>query len=113
VLSAGLAATIGSAAAPEAIETAHCFGADLTSHTSRPVTADLLAVADHVLTMTHGQLGVLTSFFPEVLSVARLLAPDGEDIADPLGCELEVYKACARKICTCLDVLLAELIAGG
>ena len=63
--------------------------------------------------MTRGHLTILTSFFPEAVGVARLLAPQGEDIADPVGCELEVYVACARTIWTCLDELLAELMAGG
>jgi protein-tyrosine-phosphatase len=113
VLSAGLAAMIGSPAAPEAVETARRFGADLTSHTSRPVTVELIARTDHVFTMTRGHLTIFTSFFPEAVGVVRLLAPEGEDIADPLGCELEVYEECARRIWTCLDELVAELTAGG
>jgi protein-tyrosine phosphatase len=113
VLSAGLAAMIGSQAAPEAVETARGFGADLTAHASRPVTADLIAQADRIFTMTDGHLQILTSLFPEAAEAARLLAPEGEDIADPVGCELEVYQDCARRIWACLDVLLAELVAGG
>ncbi len=113
VLSAGPAAMIGSPAAPEAVETARRFGADLTSHTSRPVTAELIARTDHVFTMTRGHSTILTGFFPEAVGVARLLAPDGEDIADPVGCEQEVYEACARRIWACLDELLAELETGG
>jgi L-threonylcarbamoyladenylate synthase len=113
VLSAGLAAMIGSPAAPEAVETARRFGADLSSHTSRPVTAELIARTDHVFTMTRGHLTILTSFFPEAVGIVRLLAPESEDIADPVGCELEVYEDCARTIWTCLDGLLAELETGG
>jgi protein-tyrosine phosphatase len=113
VLSAGLAAMIGTQAAPEAVETARAFGADLTAHASRPVTADLIAQADRIFTMTHGHFRILTSLFPESGQVARLLAPEGEDIADPVGGDLEVYQECALRIWHCLDDLLAELVAGG
>ena len=113
VVSAGLAATTGCPAALEAVETARGFGADLTAHISRPVTSELITLAEHVITMTHGHVRILTSLFPEAMGVARMLAPEGEDIADPLGCELEVYQECAHRIWTCLDGLVAELTANG
>ena len=39
----------------------------------------------------------------------RLLGDDGEDIADPIGCEQEVYRQCARQIDRRLQKLVAEL----
>jgi protein-tyrosine phosphatase len=111
VLSAGLAAMIGASAADQAVATAQTYGADLTMHQSRPVTADLILQADHILTMTHGQLDLLLGCFPEVAAVARPLSQNGEDIADPVGCGREVYEACARRIWTCLDDVVTEVLA--
>ena len=49
VQSAGLAALRGAEAAAQAVETAREMGADLGSHQSQPLTAELLAQADHAL----------------------------------------------------------------
>jgi protein-tyrosine phosphatase len=113
VLSAGLAAMIGESAAEEAVATAQTYGADLAAHASRPVTADLIAQADHVLAMTQGHLFLLAGCFPDCATIARLLAPDGEDIADPVGCGREVYEECARRIWACLDGFVTEVVENG
>jgi protein-tyrosine phosphatase len=113
VLSAGLAAMIGSGAAPEAIAAAQTYGTDLAAHSSRPVTADLISQADYVLAMTQSHLRMLFSYFPESATCARLLSPDGEDITDPLGCDREVYKECARTIWACLETFVEEAAAEG
>src|SRR5206468_12293195 len=49
VLSAGIAAMMGGGAAPEAIEAARELGADLTRHSSRPLSPKLVAAADHLI----------------------------------------------------------------
>jgi protein-tyrosine-phosphatase/tRNA A37 threonylcarbamoyladenosine synthetase subunit TsaC/SUA5/YrdC len=113
VLSAGLAAMIGEGAAAEAVATAQTYGADLSAHESRSVTMDLIDQADHILTMTRGHLDLLIGCIPEVATVTRPLAADGEDIADPVGRGREVYEACARRIWTCLDDLVTELVPNG
>ena len=48
VISAGLAAMMGGAAADEAVEAARTYGADLGGHISRPLTPDLAAQAQRV-----------------------------------------------------------------
>jgi protein-tyrosine-phosphatase/tRNA A37 threonylcarbamoyladenosine synthetase subunit TsaC/SUA5/YrdC len=113
VLSAGLAAMIGESAAAEAVATAQMYGADLAAHASRPVTADLIDQADHVLAMTQGHLFLLAGCFPNCATIGRLLAPNGEDIADPVGCGREVYEECARRIWACLDGFVAEVVENG
>ena len=54
VYSAGLAAMTGGPAAEEAVDVARAYGADLTTHASRPLTADLAAQADYLVAMTRG-----------------------------------------------------------
>jgi hypothetical protein len=38
-----------------------------------------------------------------------LLSKDGEDLADPIGCEQEVYHACAQRIVVDLEALLPDI----
>src|SRR5262249_35781925 len=52
VLSAGLSAFPGDPAAPDAVEAVHELGADMGTHASRPLNAELVLEADYLLTMT-------------------------------------------------------------
>ncbi|MBL8765566.1 MAG: translation factor, partial [Phycisphaerae bacterium] len=56
VVSAGLAAYPGDEASPEAVRAVQELGGDLTAHASKPLTADLVLIADHLLAMTQGHL---------------------------------------------------------
>jgi tRNA threonylcarbamoyl adenosine modification protein (Sua5/YciO/YrdC/YwlC family) len=109
VLSAGLAAMMGGGAAPEAIETARELGVDLTAHSSRPLTAKLAGQADLVIGMTRGHVLALTSHFPSLGPCIRLLSPEGDDLADPVGCDRAVYRECAEQILRHLQRLMPEL----
>jgi protein-tyrosine phosphatase len=109
IRSAGLSAACGGYAAPEAVEVARELGADLNGHTSRPVTSELVAHADYLLVMTRGHLSALTERYPKPGCRPRMLAPDGEDIPDPLGADHETYQECARQIQACIQQLLPEV----
>jgi protein-tyrosine phosphatase len=109
VLSAGLAAMMGGQAAAEAVAAARALGADLAGHSSRPLTADLVAQADHVITMTRRHQLAVARHFAGVGPRPRLLARDGRDVADPIGCDQEVYRECAQEIQEHLEGLLPEL----
>jgi len=110
VLSAGLAAMMGDRAAPEAVEAARELGADLSSHASKPLTLGLLAKADDVIAATRGHLLALAARAAEVGIRPRMLSPDGLDLPDPIGCDQEVYRECARQIERNLRVLLPEFL---
>jgi protein-tyrosine phosphatase len=109
VLSAGMAAPPGMPAADEAVAVAAALGADLAQHTSRPLTAELAALADHLLVMTGGHLRALRGHFTAA-TAPRLLSPAGDDVADPIGQPREVYEACARQLLAHIDALVAELL---
>jgi protein-tyrosine phosphatase len=109
VVSAGLAAMRGGGAAEEAVAVAASYGANLNHHQSQPVTSELVAQADYHIVMTRGHFLALLDLFPDQGVQPRFLATGGEDIADPMGCDLEVYKECASKIWNYLDVLVEEL----
>lgn len=109
VLSAGMAAMMGDPAAPEAVEAARELGADLNGHASRPLTPDLAAQADYLITMTSGHLAQLHARYRRIGSTTRMLSREGDDIADPIGGEQEVYRVCAQQILGHLEQLLPEL----
>jgi protein-tyrosine phosphatase len=112
VISAGLAAMMGEPAAPEAVAVAASYEADLNPHRSQPVTSDLVAQTDYHVVMTRGHFLTLLDRYSVQGAQPRLLATGGEDIADPIGCDLEIYRDCASKIWHDLDVLVDELTRG-
>ncbi len=112
VLSAGLAAMMGGEAAAEAVAVAREYGADLSNHQSRPLSEDLAAQADFLIVMTRGHLSTVTDYYPRLGCRPRLLSPQAEDIADPVGSSREVYEACAAEIRRYLEPLVAEIAEG-
>jgi protein-tyrosine phosphatase len=110
VLSAGLAAMMGLEASPEAIEVTRDMGADLSEHRSQPLTAELLARADHLLVMTNTHLRALLPFCPEGSPQPLLLAGGDRDIPDPIGAEAQVYRDCAQQIMEHLQARLKDII---
>lgn len=102
VNSAGVYAYPGEAASEGAVIAAAELGADLAAHRSRPVNPELLANANHVVAMTGGHLAALAARFPNVGPPPVPLA-DGFDLPDPIGGELDEYRACARAIETLVD----------
>jgi protein-tyrosine phosphatase len=113
VLSAGLAAMMEGPAAEEAVAVAQAYGADLSGHRSRPLTADLVAQADYLVGMTAGHVQALAQQFPRLGPRPRLLSTDGADVPDPVGCDLAVYQECAGRLWEHLQRLVAELPAEG
>ena len=109
VLSAGVAAMSGMPAASNAIEVAQSRGGSLKTHSSRPITGDLIHNADHILAMTEEHLEVLLDRAPEAAPRARLLHPRGEDVPDPVGMDLKVYKRTADAIESYLNPWLDSL----
>ncbi len=98
VLSAGVAASSGSGASPQAVEVMGKRGLDLTGHSSRPLDDSVMNVADLVLTMTRGHRAAILAAWPDMHDRVFTLRRDGGDISDPVGMAVEVYEACADQI---------------
>jgi protein-tyrosine phosphatase len=109
VLSAGLAAMMEGAAAEEAVTVARTYGADLSLHRSRPLSADLVEQADYLFVMTQGHRQAVAAQYPHLGPRPQLLSPDGADVADPVGCDQQVYEECARQLWQHLQRFVAEL----
>jgi protein-tyrosine phosphatase len=109
VLSAGIAAIAGMPAAANAVEVLRARGGSLEGHVSRKLTLDLLRQADLILVMTADHREALLDHVPEVSSRTRLLHPAGDDVADPVGADLETYEGTAEAIESYLELVLDDL----
>jgi protein-tyrosine-phosphatase len=107
VRSAGVMAYPGDVASEPAQVVAQELNADLSGHRSQPVTPELLANATDVFAMTTSHLMALQHRFPGLGPPARLLCGDG-DLTDPIGGELDEYRACAAAIREHLNRYLSE-----
>lgn len=108
VRSAGIAAFPGDAPSPPACLAAAEYGAEISAHRSTPVNPELLYAATDVIAMTAGHAAVLAYRFPGVGPAPRLLCGPGEDLPDPFGSDLTIYRACAAVIAVRLEGLLTE-----
>lgn len=112
ILSGGIAAVSGMPAAANAIDVIRDRGGTLVDHASRKLTIELVRQADHVLVMTGDHLETLLEHVPEVAPRARLLHPDGLDVADPVGTDRDTYRRTAEAIDAYLRRLLDDLGVG-
>ena len=106
VLSAGVGAMNGMPAASHAIDVVKEHGGSLDEHASRKVSADLLKGADLVLAMTSDHLDTLRELSGEAAERTILLDPDGDDVPDPYGSDLESYRRTASALERFLEQLL-------
>ena len=110
--SAGIAAWEGARATPEATMAMQEKGLDLSGHTARPVSAELLQEYDWIIPMTRAQEELLRKQFPaHAGKIRRLGAWGGQDVEvnDPWGGSLAGYQVCAERIQDLLKALKAEL----
>ncbi|MCA9074622.1 MAG: low molecular weight protein arginine phosphatase [Planctomycetaceae bacterium] len=107
--SAGLAAGTGASASPESVEVCQAHGLDLTGHSSRPLTEDLLLAADKVFTMTRGHRDAILSRYPELEERVELVSRSGYDVSDPIGWGMDAYEQCHTEITESLRILAEDL----
>ncbi|MBL8848360.1 MAG: Sua5/YciO/YrdC/YwlC family protein [Planctomycetaceae bacterium] len=98
VESAGLAASHGMPASPEAVQLVERAGGHLARHESRPLSIRLLSQADYVFTMTNAHRSTILQHHPEFGTRVRTLADDGSDISDPIGQGFDEYRRCLEQI---------------
>jgi protein-tyrosine phosphatase len=110
VLSAGLAVYEGGPAAAEAVAVAQTYGVDLSAHRSRGITAELLFQADHIVGVTRDHVETLEEASAGLTAAPRLLSPEGEDLADPVGHDRAVYETCAAAVWRHVDAFTAEIL---
>jgi RpiB/LacA/LacB family sugar-phosphate isomerase len=109
--SAGTSAVNGWPASEEAVIALREKGVDLQRHRSQPVTSDLLEKSDLIVTMTRRHREDLLRHNASLAPRIRLLTSFGtatrsDDIPDPIGQSLDVY----RRTRDVIDGAIADLI---
>jgi RpiB/LacA/LacB family sugar-phosphate isomerase len=98
-VSAGLAALDGAAPSEAAVEVMAELGVDIAHSHSRQLRPEMVRQADFVFTMTRQQRDAIQSMYPAAAEKTLLLREfdesgpgEGQDIADPIGLPVEVYR---------------------
>jgi protein-tyrosine-phosphatase len=105
VSSAGVSSMDGWNATPEAIDVMMERGIDISGHSARQVTGEMVNDADLVLTMTERHKKLLTTDYPEAeakIFTLKEFAGTGIDIEDPYFTSKEFYEMIAREIAEAL-----------
>ncbi len=95
--SAGVMAVYGVPASRHAVTVLDELGVDARTHRSQPVTPTMVREAELLVVMTAQHREILTAQHPEAAARIVLLksfdpARDGEDVMDPIGLSLDVYR---------------------
>lgn len=97
VSSAGVMTGYGTPASRHALTVLEEVGIDGRPHRSQPVTAELVQSAELLVVMTLQHREILLSQYPEAADKIFLLKSfspenEGEDVMDPIGLSLDVYR---------------------
>lgn len=87
------------------------FGVDISNHIPMQLTVEDIEVADFIFTMTMSQASVLKELLPQfsekIFSVAEYTSAD--DISDPYGGSIELYRYCAGQLNSAVDIIYNKL----
>ncbi len=107
VVSAGIWATDGQKATPEAIRAAKKLGADLSQHRSQKLTIELINSADLIFCMTDFHVKEVRRMAPSAADRLQRLDAD-LDILDPIGGGARIYQTTADRIQKAIRIRLNE-----
>ncbi len=110
IVGAGTASAVGLPASDNALNVMADRGIDLTQHRTRPMTVDALGQADYIWVMTRGHREAAIRCLPEAAPKVSLVDPAGREVADPIGGDMEVYRACARHLEQVLTKRMGEIV---
>ncbi len=93
--SCGVAAYPAPASQNAVLAVDELYGIDLSEHTAKMVSADLVEKADVIFAMTARHAAALISLFPDCTDKLTVADPE---IVDPYMQDLSVYKECAKEL---------------
>ena len=96
--SAGVFAEVGGKAADEAIAAMERRGIDLSGHRTKPLTDELIDMADVILVMTEAHKQLVESVAKGKVHTLLEYAGGEGDISDPYGGDAEEYERTASEI---------------
>ncbi len=111
VHSAGIIGMRGCPPPPEAARALRPYGADLTHHFARPLTRDLIRVADVIYTAEREHADTIRKEVPEADGKILPLSADGTDLPDPYGGAERDYHLVARQIEKALKRMVERTIS--
>ncbi|MEG1500655.1 MAG: low molecular weight protein arginine phosphatase [Clostridiales bacterium] len=108
--SAGIAALTGDYAMMQAIDAAGELSLDLKNHRSRRINPQILEEAFLLITMTEAQKKRLAEIYPSCSEKIHAFGEfSGEDIEDPFGSSLDIYRLVAEKLSRGIKIFLNNL----
>lgn len=117
VASAGTSASPGALESIEnidALKEAGVKGLDGRLHRSQPLTAELIRNASAVYVMTHTHAkqaqALAKSLGADHVKKITVLDPAGEDVPDPVGRGVDVYRQTAKQLMQLIKVRLTEIV---
>ncbi len=118
VTSAGVMAGNGQSASEGSITVLAERKIDASAHRSRQLTREMVAEADYVLVMTQGHRDRIVAEWPELADKVHCITSFGvtgesEDIADPIGQSVNVYRYTRDQIDAAIADFLSHLANTG
>ncbi|MCA8953587.1 MAG: Sua5/YciO/YrdC/YwlC family protein, partial [Planctomycetes bacterium] len=110
--SAGTSTLDGMPASEGSIAAGSELGLDLTAHSSRLVTRELVEHATRIYCLSQSHRAALLAEFPAAGDKVQLLRQDQLDIQDPFGGPIEVYRKTRDEIRAAIGARLPEWLAG-
>ena len=107
IYSAGTMGISGMPASAEAIKVCAAKGIDIKDHVSKALTEQMIAESDVIYVMTRSHYKQVLEMVPQASEKCFLLAE--EDIYDPIGQGLQVYKQCGEIIEKAVKQRISEL----
>lgn len=112
--SAGTFAGEGQPASGGSMEIMKRLGIDLTKHRSSQLTLEKIKEADIIIPLTAGHKFQIGQMMPQALSKTHLLLEyiykNNEDVADPIGSDIEGYGECFNEMKPALENLFLDII---
>lgn len=109
IASAGIAAAPGCGPSAESVAVMEEKSIKLGNHASQPLTEKLVRHADQIFTLTSAHRQAILRRWPDAANRTQNLQPNGEDISDPIGGPITVYRECAEQVEKALQVRIDEL----
>lgn len=117
LISAGIIASNGLPASPNAIKVMTEEGIDISNHQTVPLTRDLVEMADIVFVMTQWHklevIGLLEKPGKEVYLVKEFVKKPSNndfDIQDPIGKPVDVYRKCRDELKECIPGIVKKIL---
>ncbi len=114
IASAGTLGLEGHSASINAVLVCEKSGVDISDHSSRGLTADLLSKFDYIFGMENAHVQYVKWLAPEVRGRTFLLGgygkrTEGKEIPDPVGRDIDFFREIRDEIRTEIDRIFSEI----